>query len=196
MIATESARMIVMILLGLSVVWVIACLVRNDTETIVRALIITAVLGLVFFYLHHTKLETLSYKSVKEDLFPGPPLILSYEKTERDVNGVHETVYAFAEPGPELEVSMEEGGKYLTIPDVDPLNRVLEYMGLPPVKHGVPELASITGSPLDVGRYRWDDYELGTLILERGICRNIRTAKTYPCIEVITVRAREPFPPG
>jgi hypothetical protein len=190
MIATETARTILMVLFGLSVVWVIACIVRNDTATIIRALLVTAVLGAAFYYVHQTRLQTLSFKSVKEDLFPRAPLSLSYEKTEATFNGIPETVYSFAEPGPELVVSLEEGGKYLTIPDVDPLNRVLQYIGLPPVTHGVPELASITGSPLDVNKYRWDDYALGTLIIERGICRNVRTAETYPCIGAITVRPR------
>jgi hypothetical protein len=190
MIATETARAVLMILFGLSVVWVIACVVRNDMSTIIRALVVMVVLGLGFYYVHQTKLQTLSFKSIREDLFPRAPLSLSYDKREVTIGGVPQTIYAFAEPGPELVLSMDEGGKYLTIRNVDPLNRVLEYVGLPPVKHGVPELASITGSDLDANRYRWDDYDLGVLIIERGICRNVRTAGTFPCIQAITVRPR------
>jgi hypothetical protein len=190
MIATETARTVLMILFGLSVVWVIACVVRNDTATIIRALVVMVVLGLGFYYVHQTRLQTLSFKSVKEDLFPSAPLSLSYDKRDTTVGGVSATVYGFAEPGPELVLSMDEGGKYLTIRDIDPLNRVLQYVGLPPVKHGVPELASITGSDLDASKYRWDDYELGILIVERGICRNVRTAGTYPCIQALTVQYR------
>jgi hypothetical protein len=187
MVATETVRTIILVLLGLAVVWVIVCVVRNDTATIVRALIVMVLLGITFYYLNQTKLQTLSYKAVKNDLFPPKPLHVSFEKKDSYVAGELRTVYIFAEPGPELVLSMEEGGKYLTITDVDPLNRVLQYVGLPPVKRGVRELVAITGSSLDVDKYRWDDYELGTLIVERGICRNITTTSTFPCVEAITV---------
>jgi hypothetical protein len=190
MIATETARTILMVLFGLSVVWVISCVIRNDTATIIRALVVAVVLGLAFFYVHQTKLQTLSFKNIKEDLFPSAPLSLSFDKRETTIDGVQQIIYSFAEPGPELHLSLEEGGKYLSIPDVEPLNRVLDYVGLPPVKHGVPELSSLTKSDLDANKYRWDDYEMGTLIIERGICRNVRTAQTYPCIQAITVIIR------
>ena len=190
MIATESARMGILVLLGLAVLWVIVCIVRNDTATIIRAIITALVFGIVFFYLSQTKLQMLSYKAVKNDLFPPKPLHLSYEKRETIIGNQLRTVYSFAEPGPELVVSLEEGGKSLSITDIDPLNRVLEYMGLPPVKRGVPQLSSLTGSTLDSSRYQWDDYELGTLIVERGICRSADTTSTYPCIDSITILRR------
>jgi hypothetical protein len=190
MIATESARLGILVLLGLSVLWVIVCVVKNDTATIVRAILTAVVFGIIFFYLNQTKLQTLSFKAIKNDLFPPKPLHLSYEKRETIVGNQLRTVYAFDEPGPELVLSMEEGGKSLSIEDIDPLNRVLKYIGLPPVKRGVPQLSSITGSTLDSDRYQWDDYELGTLIIERGICRNVDTASTYPCIDTITILRR------
>jgi hypothetical protein len=190
MIATETARTAVLVLLGLSVFWVIILIVKNDTATIVRAIITTVILGLAFFYLNQTKLQTLSFKSIKNDLFPPKALHLSYEKHESFSGDQLRTVYAFAEPGPELVLSMEEGGKSLAITDIDPLNRVLEYMGLPPVKRGTAELSTITGSLLDSNRYRWDDYELGILIVERGIGRNVDTTSTFPCIDTITILRR------
>lgn len=189
MIATETVRTIFMVLAGLSVVWVIVCVIRNDMATIVRALIVLVLTGLSFYYLNQTKLTTLSVKAVKNDLFPPKPLHLVFAKRERVVAGEEQTMYIFNEPGPELVLSMEDGGKTLTITDVDPLNRVLEYVGLPPVKRGVRELVAVTGSNLDSDKFRWDDYELGTLIIERSICRNITTTQTYPCIqEIIVIR--------
>lgn len=190
MVATETVRTIILVLLGLSVVWVIGCLVRNDMATIVRALIVMVLLGITFYYLNQTKLQTLTYKAVKNDLFPPKALHLSFEKHESTLAGALRTVYTFAEPGPELVLKMEEGGKYLTILDIDPLNRVLEYMGLPPVKRGVRELAAITGSALDTDKYRWEDYKLGIMTIERGICHNVATISTYPCIQTITIDAR------
>jgi hypothetical protein len=190
MIATETARSVLLVLMGLSVLWVVICIVRNDTGTIVRALITTVLVGIVFFYVHQTKLQTLSYKSVRNDLFPPKPLHLLFDKRESITGDVLRTVYAFTDPGPELVLSMEKGGKYLAVTDIDPLNRVLEYVGLPPVKHGTNELSAVTGSNLDVNKYRWDDYELGTLIVERGICRNVASVATFACIETITVLRR------
>jgi hypothetical protein len=190
MISTETARTIILVLLGLAIVWVIICIVRNDMATIARALIVMVLLGIVFYYVSQTKLETLSYKSIKNDLFPPKPIHATFEKRDTYVAGALRTTYLFAEPGPELVLSMEEGGKYLTIKDIDPLNRVLEYVGLPPVKRGVRELSAITGSSLDTDKYRWDDYELGILTIERGICRNVATTSTYPCIQAITVQRR------
>jgi len=190
MVATETARTVILVLLGLAVLWVIACVVRNDMATIVRALIVLLLLGITFYYLNQTKLQTLTFKAVKNDLFPPRPLNISFEKHENYVSGQLQTTYTFAEPGPELVLSMDEGGKSLTISDIDPLNRVLAYVGLPPVKRGVRDLSAITGSNLDTDKYRWDDYELGTLTIERGICRNVTTTATYPCIEAITVLRR------
>jgi hypothetical protein len=190
MIATETARTAILVLLGLSVFWVVVCVIRNDTATIVRALIVTVLFGVVFFYLNGTKLQTLSYKSVKNDLFPPKPLHLSFQKRDVYLTGTTQTIYSFADPGPELVLSMGDGGKTLSVTDVDPLNRVLEYVGLPPVDHGTPELSTVSGSNLDSDKYRWDDYELGTLVVERGICRNIATTSTFNCIQTIIVIRR------
>jgi hypothetical protein len=190
MIATETARTAILVLLGLSVFWVVVCVIRNDTATIVRAIIVTVLLGLVFFYLNQTKLETLSYKAVKNDLFPPKPLHLSFQKRDTVVAGTPQTIYTFADPAPELVLSMGDGGKSLSVTDVDPLNRVLEYVGLPPVDHGTPVLSTITGSNLDTDKYCWDDYALGTLVIERGICRNVATTSTFNCIQAIIVVRR------
>lgn len=190
MVATETARTVILVLLGLSVFWVIVCVVRNDTATIVRALIVTVLLGAAFYYLNQTKLQTLSVKSIKQDLFPPKPINARYDKRTAYINGVERTIYSFAEPGPELTLSMEEGGKNLSVTDIEPLNRLLQYLGLPPVKTGAPELSTITGSSLDTDKYRWEDYDLGTLIIERGICRNVATTSTYPCVDILTIIKR------
>ncbi len=78
----------------------------------------------------------------------------------------------------------------MAIKDIRPVNVVLEYLGLPPVAAGVSELASITGRTLDADKYRWDDYERGVLLLERGICRDMTSAQSFTCIARITVTAR------
>lgn len=190
MIATETARTAVLVLLGLSIVWVVILIIKNDMSTIIRALIVTAVLGLSFFYLSQTKLEELSFRAVKNDLFPPRQEHFTWEKRETITGGIPTTLFVFSEPGPRLALDLERGGKYLTINDVDSLNSVLRTVGLPPVKHGVRELAAISGRTLDANIYRWEDYELGILTIERGLCRNMTTTETFPCISSITVRGR------
>ncbi|MCK7527746.1 MAG: hypothetical protein MZV64_64100 [Ignavibacteriales bacterium] len=65
-------------------------------------------------------------------------------------------------------MAMIDGGKYMTIKDVRPVNVVLEYLGLPPVAEGVAELASLTGRTIDADKFRWDDYERGVLLARAG----------------------------
>ena len=188
--ATETAKLILMVLLALSAIWVIICIIRNDTATIVRALIVTVLVGLSFFYVNQTKLQTLTLDAIRDDLFPPKLEYFTFDKRETTAGGILTTTYIFTEPGPRLRLTMEKGGKYLTISDIRSLNRVLAYVGLPPVKSGVRELASITGSTLDANLYRWEDYDLGVMTLERGICHNISTTESYPCISSITVRSQ------
>src|SRR5512136_2012465 len=70
MIATDIVKTIVLVLLGLAVLWIVVIIVKNDMQTIIRALIVAAVLGLGYYYLDHTKLEKLSFTAIKNDLFP------------------------------------------------------------------------------------------------------------------------------
>jgi len=190
MIATETAKMVVLILFGLCILWIIVIIVKNDMQTIVRALLVAAVLGLALFYLNQTKLEKLSFTAIKYDLFPVKARAYPYERREGFIAGSPTTTYIFPDPGPPLSLAMMSGGKYMVVKDVRPINAVLEYLGLPPVTAGVPELASITGKSLDTDKYRWDDYVKGVLLIERGICRDKTTAQSFPCIARIMIQAR------
>lgn len=190
MVATETVRTIFLVLTVLSVIWVVVCIIKNDMATIIRALVVAILVGLGFFYTSNTKLEKLSFKAVKNDLFPPKPEYFTYEKREGTVGSETVTTYSFSEPGPHFVLAMEQGGRFLTVEDIEPLNRTLAYVGLPPVTHGVRELSSVTGSTLDANLYRWDDYKLGVMTIERGLCRNVTTTETFPCISTITIRRR------
>jgi hypothetical protein len=190
MVATETAKTVMLVLFGLSILWIVVIVVRNDMQTIIRALIVTALLGLGLYYLNQTKLETLSFTAIKQELFPIKSRAYTYNRRDSYDAGRTVTAYIFEDPGPPLSVAMIEGGKHMAIKDIRPVNVVLEYLGLPPVAAGVPELASITGRSLDSDKYRWDDYERGVLLLERGICRDMTSAQSFTCIARITVTAR------
>lgn len=190
MIATETARTVILALFALSVLWVIVVLVKNDMQTIVRAMIVAAVLGLAFLYVSKTDLQTLSFKAVKEDLFPSKEESFTFNKRESQRDGTTIVTYMFPDPGPRLPLEMEEGGKTLALNDIDRVNRILERLGLPPVTHGVRELASITGKTIDADRYVWEDYKLGRLTIVRGICRDMTTSGTFPCVATLMVEYR------
>lgn len=190
MIATETARTVVLVLFALSIIWIIVILIKNDMQTIVRAMVVAAVLGLALLFVSKTKLETLSFKAVKSELFPPKEETYSFNKKESYQAGTPTTTYQFPDPGPRLILSMEEGGKNLAVKDIDAVNRVLARLNLPPVSHGVLELAAVTGRTLDADKYVWEDYALGRLIIVRGICRDMTTTGTFPCIVTITVERR------
>lgn len=187
MVATETAKTVVLVLFGLSILWVVIIVVKNDTQTILRALAVTAVLGLSLFYLNQTKLEQLSLAEIRDDLFPPKVRNYAFEKRTGYLAGRPTTTYVFDDPGPPLSLSLESGGKYMAIRDIKPLNRVLAFLGLPPVTEGVSELAANTGRSLDADKYRWDDYEKGTLLVERGICHDMTTAQSFPCISRVII---------
>lgn len=190
MIATETAKTAALVLFGLSLLWIVVLIVKNDMQTIVRALVVAALLGLALFYINQTKLERLSFRAVKEDLFPLKTRAYIFARHEGHMAGIPITTFVFEDPGPPLSLALQKGGKYMAIRDLRTVNSVLEFLNLPPVSAGVPELAFITGQTLDTDKYRWDDYALGVLLIERGICRDMTTAESFTCIARITVQSR------
>lgn len=190
MIATETARTAILVLFALSIIWIVVILIKNDMQTIVRAMIVAALLGLALLYVNKTKLEMLSFKVVKEELFPPKEQNFTFVKKESIQAGTPTITYQFSDPGPRLILSMEEGGKYLAIKDIDAINRLLARLDLPPVTSGVRELSSITGRTLDADKYVWENYELGRLIIVRAICRDMTTTGTFPCVATLTVERR------
>jgi hypothetical protein len=193
MVATETVKTVVLVLFGLCILWIIVIVVKNDMQTIVRALLVTAVVGLALFLLSQPNIarhEKLSYTIIKNELFPVKARNYGYEKREGHIAGSPTTTYIFDEPGPPLSLSMMSGGKYMAIKDIRRVNVVLEYLGLPPVTEGVSELASITGKNIDSDLYRWDNYEKGILLLERGLCRDMASTESFPCIAQITIQSR------
>lgn len=198
MIATTTLKTIVMVLFGLTIVWLVKILIKQEFETLVRALIVAVFFGGAFFFLQQTKLETISWKNVKQIVFPEKALAFAYVKEEGRIGVGRYTRYTFPAPtgeegslfgiGPQIKLIMDPSGRSYNITDVEPVNRVLAYLGLPKVKAGIKELSSITGQLSDVNHYKWDDYEQGVLIIERGLCQNKDSLERYPCIVSITVQ--------
>ncbi|TRZ91406.1 hypothetical protein D4R89_02930 [bacterium] len=198
MIATTTLKTIVMVLFGLTIVWLVKILIKQEFETLVRALIVAVLFGGAFFFLQKTKLETISWKDIKQMVFPEKAMALGYVKDEGRTGGGRYVRYTFPAPtgeegslfgiGPRLKLTMDPNGRNYNITDIEPVNRVLTYVGLPKVKAGIKELSAITGRLSDVNHYRWDDYEGGVLTIERGLCQNKDSLERYPCIVSITVQ--------
>jgi hypothetical protein len=193
MIATETAKTVLLILFGLSVLWIVVIIIKNDMETIIRALAVAAVVGLALYIIHMPRIarhDKLSFATLKAELFPARSRAYTYERREGRVDGHPTMSFIYSDPGPPLSVVLMDGGKYMAIRDVHPLNTALKSLGLPPVAVGVSELASVTGRSLDSDKFKWDDYEKGVLLVERGVCRDMTAASSYTCISRITITAR------
>lgn len=199
MIATATLKTIFLALFGLTIIWIIKIVVKREFETLFRAILVSVFFGVILLYLNQTKLEMISWKSVRQEIFPERAETLTYVKNEGFQDGIKYIRYFFpaptsdgsdAGPSPRLNLSLDKNGRHYHITDIEPVNKVLTMLGLPPVKAGARELASITGRSTDVNQYRWDDYPLGVLILERGLCQNKDSLERYHCVVFISVQGR------
>lgn len=186
----EIARTVVLVLFCLACLALFISLIRRELDNILRSLLLTLIFLGLFLFFQKTKMEHLTFGELKKELGLAKPPEYVYLKSESSTPAGHVVRYFFPEPGPRLNLTIDSSGKYLHLDDIDELNRVLEYIGLKKVTHGVKELASITGSQLDVNIYRYDDYAGGILLVERAICRDKRTFNSYNCLQSITVKLR------
>lgn len=201
MIATSTAITVVTILLAICVVWLVYIIIRGHTESLVRTIIYIVLLGIILAYLQNTRLEMLSFRAIKNDLFPPDIPQYVYTVQEQNTPYSHRVIYKFitssletdpnAPSPPELKLDMDPNGRTFTIKDIESLNLVLDQLNLPRVTHGVQELYAMTGNQTDVGIYRWDDYPLGTLIVERTIFQKKNTMQSYHAIASIIVDSRK-----
>lgn len=192
--SVEILRNVVLVLLGLSVIWLIRVLVKRETENLIRSLVVCLIFAGAFLYLKNTQLKTLTLTDIKTQFkntfFPEKPPNYVYHKDEgSDLNGSY-IRYFFESPGPKLSLELDPTKKYFHIRDVQSVNRILVYLGLPKVNRAVHELSSITGSPQDTDFYRWDDYELGVLTIIRDICQDRDSLESYQCISNIMITRR------
>jgi hypothetical protein len=202
MIATSTVLTIVTVLLVISVVWLVYILIRGHTEGLVRTIVFIIILGIIFVYLQNTSLTTLSFKAIRDDLFPPKIPLYQYTITTADNLYSSRTIYTFVTsdpleksstgtPPPELKLVMDPNGRTFTIENPESLNLVLDQLKLPRVRHGAKELFTMTGNQTDIGVYRWDDYELGTLFAERFLYQQKNTMQSYNAIARIIVDSRK-----
>ena len=95
MVATSTVKTIVTILLAIDVIWLIYILFKGYTESLVRTIVAGLVLGVILYYLQTTSLQYLTFKAVKNDIFPPNVPQYSYVKTYFFNHSSNTEIYTF-----------------------------------------------------------------------------------------------------
>ncbi len=176
--------------LFLASLWLIRIILKNERRHLFRGLLLFLFFLVVVFYINQSDSRKLTVADVRDMIFAPRELNLQYRLVENAGSSGHITTYFFESPQPPLSVSLDENGKYLHLNNPASLNRVLRALKLPEVPAGAKELASLTGSQLHTSLYRWEDYPLGTLIVEKKVFQNRSTLEYYHCIANIQIRKK------
>jgi len=174
------------ILLILAAIWLIILIIRRQHEYIFRAMLIMLLLLMGLIFLRQHEAGKITWPDLKVKIFPGKPPVYNYTVKKAYIGNKLETRYVFQDPKPKLSLKLDSSGDYFHISDIKPINNTLEHLKLPKVEKAVPELASLTGAKGDVNLYRWKDYPLGVLTVERALCQEEDSLDVYHGI--ITLR--------
>lgn len=174
------------ILLILAAIWLIILIIKKQHEYIFRAMLIMLLLLMGLIFLRQHEAGKITWPELKVKLFPGKPPVYNYTVKKGYFGNKMETRYVFQEPRPRLALKLDSSANYFNISDLRPINDALEHLKLPKVEKKVPELASLTGAKGDVNLYRWEDYPLGVLTIERALCQDEDSLDIYQGI--ITLR--------
>ncbi len=174
------------ILLILAAIWLIILIIRKQHEYIFRSMLIMLLLLMGLIFLRQHEAGKITWPEIKIRLFPGKPPVYNYTVKKAYIGNKLETRYVFQDPKPKLSLKLNSSGDYFHISDIKPINDTLEHLKLPRVEKAVPELASLTGARGDVNLYRWEDYPLGVLTIERALCQEENSLEVYHGI--ITLR--------
>lgn len=185
-----SIRMIATILLILAVLWLLKVMIKQQFEYLFRVSLVFIFIFLIFIFFQRSEIGEWNVFDIKEKMFPEKIPPLNYRLDKGPFTGDTKMRYVFQEPKPKLSLTIDKRGNYLHLWNVKSLNVVLKGLGLPRVGSGVPELASITGSRLDIRYYRWGDYPLGILIIERDLCQDRKRLTSYHCLSVLTIESK------
>jgi len=190
LLSTVSLTDIVGFLLLLASIWLIKIVLKRENEHILRGMMVFLLFLAFFLYLNQGSTEKWTLSDVKDRFFTGQPPDIEF-RVETGVSGDRQfTRYIFRDPLPSISLSMGGAGDYFHIKDLEPVNRILRRLDLPPVKQGAPELVSVTGSRTDASIFRWNNYARGILVLEETLVQQRNSLKTYHGVVRITLRAR------
>lgn len=179
------------VILFLSSFWLIKILIKGEKENFIRGVIVFLLVLLGLLYLNQSEAKKITLSDVSSTIFPRKEQEYNYkvEKGHSKNRGEY-TKYIFKDPKPKLKLKMGPSHRYFHMEDPSSLNKVLDELGLPELKSGAKELASISGSQHDIYIYRWDDYPPGFLIMERTTCVDKSSLSRYHCLAALTLIER------
>lgn len=180
-----------LVIMALCALWLIKVIIKKQGEILFRVSLVFIISFLVFIFFHRSQSGQWTFPEIKQNIFPEKIPTLKYQKEIGSAFGEMRQRYIFQEPRPKLILSLDRKGKYLHLKRISRLNTILKTLDLPSVKHGVQELASITGLQTDTNLYRWDDYPLGILLVERELCQDRKSLESYHCLISITIKSRK-----
>ena len=183
-------RAVTTLLLILAVLWLLKLMIKKQIEYLFRASLILIFIFLVFIFFQRNEIGKWDVFEIKGKIFPEKIPTLNYRVDKGPLMGDVKLHYVFEYPKPKLNLTLDKEGNYLHLRNVSYLNAVLKALDLPKVHRGMPELASITGSRIDIRKYRWGDYPLGILIIERDICQDRKKFQFYNCLSTLTIKHR------
>ncbi len=174
--------------LFLASIWLMTIIIKKQRHNLFRGMLFFLFMLLAFLYVTESDNSNLTLNGLIHQFFPTKPLELNYRTASfQKSDGTKEIVYYFDEPRPRLKVSLDDKGKYSHITNPESLNRVLRQLGLPEVKTGARELASITGSHLHGSIYQWRNYPHGLLTVEKTRYQNRDALVAYDCVAKISI---------
>ncbi len=190
-IASITLPVAISFLLFLSSFWLLKILIKGEKENFIRGIILFLFLLLGLLYLNQSEAKKITLSDVTSTFFPKKELVYNYTIEKGRIKTMGEyTKYVFKNPKPKLNFKMDDSRRYFYMVNPSSLNKVLEELGLPELKSGTKELASITGSLNDIFIYRWDNYPPGILIMERATCIDKSSVNRYHCLSVLTLIER------
>lgn len=178
------------LLLVLTSLWVLKIILQRRREYLVRAFLLFFLFLVGVIYVQQSEKGKLTLIGIYHKIVPPQTPEYNYRLEEGSLDFRTYQRYIFYDPKPKLSLTLSERGDYFYISNLSPLNSLLEYLGLPPVSEGVPELSSLTHSRGDVNYFRWEDYPLGVLLVEKSLCRNEKTLQTFHCVSSLTIKSR------
>jgi len=179
-----------LVLLALCSLWLLKVIIKKQGEILFRASLFFIIVFLIFIFFQRSEIGGWTIPEIKQNIFPEKFPPLNYQIESGSAFGEFRKKYIFNDPRPKLVLSLDSKGDFLHLKRISSLNAVLKGLDLPPVKHGADELASITGLRNDIRHYRWDDYPLGVLIVERDLCQYRKSLESYHCLVSLTIKSK------
>lgn len=179
-----------LVLLALCSFWLIKVIIKKQGDILLRVSLIFIIVFLAFIFFQRSEIGKWTFPEIKQNIFPEKIPPLNYRTEKGSAFGEFRRRFIFDNPRPKLILSLDRKGSYLHLKRISSLNVILRGLDLPPVKHGVNELASITGLRSDIRHYRWNDYPLGVLIVERDLCQYRNRLESYHCLVSLTVKSK------